>query len=233
MIFKSEIVTQVSGSIGGVTYSHGRSGLERKARRQHVDPSTDRQLAVRAVFVELAHAWANELTEAQRTGWRNYAAGTPVDGKLSDRLLLSGHQMYGRCNGVRLAGGVARVDEAPQRPGLATMTGVVVIPGTGPNLILVATTVPEEWRDNDGGVLVVQTTQYVTASRTRNTRGFRQLGAVFGNTAAPPASSFFAPNGFGQNVMDNPVGTPIGFRIVASSPDGRISRDETGIVTTV
>lgn len=92
--FKSQILTQASGSVGGLTFGHNRGGLYMRARSIPVNPNTTRQAAVRAGLTQAVNNWNSVLTPAERAEWTTYAANTPVTSKLGDALTLSGQQMY-------------------------------------------------------------------------------------------------------------------------------------------
>ena len=120
MKFKSEIVTQASGSIGGATYSRARGGvLYRRSRAIPVNPQTNRQSHVRNAMTELNQRWVETLSEVQREAWRTYASNVTVVNKLGDQVNNSGQNWYLGCNIPRLqasavgfdAGGV--IDDAP------------------------------------------------------------------------------------------------------------------------
>lgn len=156
MKFKSAILTQVSGSIGGATYSHNRGGLYIRARTIPVNPSTPGQVAVRAYFASMVAIWANTLTDAQRTAWTLYAANTPLTDTLGDPLVLTGQQMYVRCNTARLRAGLARVDDGPTTFGQAEVNGLVFTSMTDPTAGILAYDNTDPWAVADGGGLIVQ-----------------------------------------------------------------------------
>lgn len=98
MKIKSSMLTQMSGSIAGVTAGHNRGGLYLRARSVPTNPNTARQSLVRSVFSALSQRWASTLTDSQRAGWADYAQNTPLTDALGDPLVLSGQQMYLRAN---------------------------------------------------------------------------------------------------------------------------------------
>lgn len=101
-LFKSQIVTQASGSVGGVTFSRNRSGMYLRARAVPVNPATARQQVMRNATSQLSQMWVSTLTENQRIGWTNYAANIAFKNKLGDVHHLSGLPMFVRCNAPRL-----------------------------------------------------------------------------------------------------------------------------------
>lgn len=119
MKFKSQVYTQVSGSIGGVTYAHNRGGMYTRARSIPVNTETSRRTAIRAAFATAVAAWNASLTAAQRGDWAAYAAATPVVDVFGDEKTLTGQQMFVRTNTLREQGNLALVLDAPSSPGLA------------------------------------------------------------------------------------------------------------------
>lgn len=112
-LFKSQLVTQASGSIGGVTFTRTNSGMVMRARSMPVNPSTALQQAVRNATSLLAGRWSNNLTEEQRENWAVYAANITVKNKLGDSIKLSAMPMYIRCNVPRLQASLTAIDDAP------------------------------------------------------------------------------------------------------------------------
>lgn len=112
-LFKSQIVTQASGSVGGLTYSHNASGMYIRARSIPTNPSTDLQQVVRNAQSTLSQRWSSTLTEDQRAGWATYAKNVKIKNKQGDQINLAGLAMYSRCNVARIQTGGAIVDDAP------------------------------------------------------------------------------------------------------------------------
>lgn len=233
MLFKSEIVTQVSGSIGGTTYSHNSAGLYRRARAIPVNPNTAAQQAVRNDFTTLALAWSQTLTQAQRDEWDNYAVLTPITGKLGDPLTLSGQQMYIRCNATILAGGVARVDTGPAIPGLEALTAPVTTVSIAAASVSTAFTDTDPWANEVGGGLNIQTSRFLSPGINFFKGPYRNLTTVLG-AAVPPTSPDTSPNNaFGQAVASATAGQKISMRYVVFALDGRISAVTSELVTVV
>jgi len=113
MLFKSGLVTQVSGSIGGMTGSHNKGGMYFRARSLPTNPQTALQVAIRNAMTSLVNEWSGVLTAAQRAAWDVYAANTPVVNKLGDSVNRSGQQWFIGNNVPRLQAGFASIDDAP------------------------------------------------------------------------------------------------------------------------
>jgi len=68
MKYKSALVTDLSGSIGGMTASRNRGGGYFRSRVNVLQPQTCRQNTIRAIFGELASTFAG-LTSTERAAW--------------------------------------------------------------------------------------------------------------------------------------------------------------------
>lgn len=233
MLFKSEIVTQVSGSIGGTTYSHNSAGLYRRARSIPVNPNSAAQQGVRSNLTTLAQAWNAVLTQAMRDAWDNYATLSPITGKLGDELVLSGQQMYIRCNTVRLLGGIARVDAGPTVPGLIALTTPVATISIIAASVSVAFDNTDAWANVVGGGLNIQTGRFISPGRNFFRGPYRHNSTVAGAAAPPASPEDTVNNAFGQVVADATAGQKCALRYVAFEEDGRISATQTELATVV
>lgn len=220
MKFKSEVLTQASGSIGGTTYAHNRGGLYRRARSIPVNPNTAAQQAARNNVTALVAAWAGVLTQLQRDQWENYAANNPVTDKLGDPLVLTGQQMYVRCNSVRLRGGATRVDDGPVVSGLVEVTTPTIEAGDGDLHISVTFDNSDAWANEDDAGLVVQQSRQFSPARNFFKGPYRYASTIDGDSVTPPTSPATSTNPFNVTMTDT---LKIFARIVAFRADGRIS----------
>ena len=86
MLIKSQLITQASGSIGGLVGSHNAGGMYFRARTIPVNPGSAAQIAVRNIVAQLTAAWTADLTAAQRTAWQTYADNVPTTNRLGDSI---------------------------------------------------------------------------------------------------------------------------------------------------
>ncbi len=105
--------TQVSGSIGGTTFSHNRFGAYKRNRSIPVNPNTARQVVARNAVRTLSIRWQTTLTQAQRDAWNVYAANVNWLNALGQTVKLTGLNHYVRTNAVRLPFLFTRIDVAP------------------------------------------------------------------------------------------------------------------------
>lgn len=154
MKIKSALVTQVSGSIGGMTGSHNRGGLYLRARSIPTNPSSAAQQSVRNLFGIFSAYWSN-LSDAQRDAWTQYGQNVPVTDKLGDSITLSGQQWFVGANTLRTRGGLPIVLNGP-----TTYTRPTLTEPTSPSLevgddIGFNFTNTDEWATELGGGLIV------------------------------------------------------------------------------
>lgn len=113
MLVKSALVTQMSGSIGGMTAGHNSGGMYLRARGMMTNPNSPAQISARAALEELVDAWNADLTQVQRDAWNLYASNTALTNKLGDPHFVSGMAMYVRGNTTRIIAGLTRIDDGP------------------------------------------------------------------------------------------------------------------------
>jgi len=134
MKFKSQVFTAVSGSVGGLTYSHNKYGMYTRGRAVPVNPNSTRQAAIRAAFSSMVDYWHLTLTGPERAAWDVYAANTPVTDSLGQTQYLTGQSMFLRANTIRQWLALTIIDAAPVVYDLGqpvtALASVVVAAGT-------------------------------------------------------------------------------------------------------
>jgi len=217
MLFKSEVLTQASGSIGGTTYSHNASGMYRRARAIPVNPNTSLQVAVRAAFTAAVTRWTSVLTATQRAAWDLYAASVPVLNPLGDSVFRSGQNWYVACNTPRLQANIALslalsnsayVDDAPTTfdRGDFTTPFVTFSEASGISVLYTNT---DDWAGEADSVLLIYQGLPKNASAKFFKNPWRLIGAVEG-AATPPTP----PEAIAAATL-----TSIGYTITAGQND--------------
>lgn len=230
MKFKSEIVTQASGSIGGVTYSHAKGGvMYRRARAIPVNPGTGFQSQVRNALTTLSNAWSTILTPAEREAWNLYGSNVPVTNSLGDPINLSGQNWYIACNTPRLqtdaktGSTLGRVDTAPGIFNRGTLTMPVATLGVAAG-ISVAYTNTDDWANTTGGILLIFMGRPQSPSRSFFKGPYRLLNGAVGNSIVPPTSpSVTNATVTAANAFPLVEGQAVGMKYVALDADGRIT----------
>lgn len=113
MLFKSQVLTQASGSVGGATYTRTASGMVMRGRAMPVNPNTGRQQVVRNAVSSLSQLWSSTLEPEERDSWTLYANNVMRPNKLGDMIKLSGISMFVRCNTPRVQAGLPVVTTGP------------------------------------------------------------------------------------------------------------------------
>jgi len=225
MLFKSQVLTQASGSVGGLTYSHNRFGLYTRARTVPVNPNSTRQQIMRMYMDSAVTYWTETLTEAERESWRVYAANVPIVNKLGDVVNLTGQQMWIRSTVPALLAGrdPATIATAPAvfdtgDPGTLELTAVVAATN---DFALSIAGAPDWAGDADADLLgFVGNPQNPSVSFYKGP--FRFAGAVPGNATPIVAAAFDADN------CDPPIPIEAGqrafIRVRALYADGRLTQ---------
>lgn len=156
MLFKSNLLTQASGSLGGITASRNRGGMYFRARAIPTDPNTPSQAEIRAILGALAGRWLSALVQANRDAWDLYASLVTVTGPLGDPIILSGQQHFIRANSPRQQAGNPLVFNGPvifDLGGPADTFGLAASNAT--QLVDIDFTQTDPWNQEVGGVLNV------------------------------------------------------------------------------
>jgi hypothetical protein len=222
MKFKSALVTQASGSVGGATFAHNQGGLYIRARSIPVNPSTARQTVVRNALTSLSTAWVETLSDAQRQAWDLYASLVGIVGPLGDSRKIGAISMYNRCNVPRLQAGLTRIDTGPTDFTLGEASLVTLTSPSASLNVTVAYTGSNSWATGTScGLLVyLSTPQNPTINFFKGP--YQYAGRITGS-----ATGVASP---GIVVSPNPMvaGQKVFYRVLASYPDGRLSGAVTG-----
>lgn len=213
------IMTQMSGSIGGVTGSHNRGGLYLRARAIPVNPNTAEQQVVRNGMGNLSTAYVETLTAAQREAWLTYATNVPIVGPLGDPRNVGALAMYNRSNVSRLQAGLPRQDDAPTIFDLGTFTlPVFAAPDAGADTVDVAFTNTDDWANEDDSAMLIYASRPQNPSIESFKGPYRLAGKIDGDGVTPPTSP-------ATIALPFPVvaGQVVFFKVNVSRVDGRYS----------
>lgn len=127
MLWRSHLMTDMLGSIAGITYTKNRYGNVGRARTVPVDPASMFQELTRSLFNQSVFGF-QQLTEGEQIAWNVFAAGTPWTNKLGEDVRLTGQAMYiaQRCAAIYAnpANSPDNFDAAPCTPGLMPLPAV-------------------------------------------------------------------------------------------------------------
>jgi len=220
--FKSALITQASGSVGGATFARNQGGLYIRARSVPVNPATPQQVAVRNFLATLTNRWTATLTVPQRSAWAVYAANVPLTGPLGDTRPVSALSMFIRTNVPRLQAGASVVDAGPTVYTLGTLTAPTLSASAATQLVSVAFTNTDLWAATAAGRLLIYVSKPQSVGVNFFKGPYRFTGAVSGN-ATPPTSpvTMAAPFAFvaGQRLF---------YYATAALGDGRLTAQVRG-----
>lgn len=188
MKIKSALVTQMSGSLGGMTGSHNAGGLYLRARAIPVNPNTAFQQAVRGYLTTIVAAWNDVLTPPMRAAWAAYAAAVPIPDALGDPRYIPALAHFVRSNVPRLQAGLARIDTGPIAFTLPSFTNPTLTWVAATEKMSVAFTTSDLWANEAGGAMLAFCSFPQTVGTNYFKGPYRYVGKIVGATPVPPTS---------------------------------------------
>jgi hypothetical protein len=181
------ILTQMSGSIGGIVGSHNSSGMYLRARSIPVNPASAFQTAVRNAFSTLVNRYTQELSAAEREAWDTYGANTPVVNRVGDPINLSGQNWFIGANTPRLQAGLDVVDEAPTIYNRGEYDETITPSASAAlNTLSIAFDDSQSWVDEDGSAILVYASRPQNPSLSFFAGPYRLAPAIEGSSTSPP-----------------------------------------------
>jgi len=182
-------VSDMRGSVGGSTFTRTRAGAITRQRVKPTNPQSQYQMDQRSIITELAQAWGQTLTQAQRDGWSTFGDNFPSVNKLGQQVLLTGNQAFSRVGGRMLAAGQSYLSTAPADQDVAELQSVTATLDIGAgNFELAFTSVGNLGND----LLVIEMTPGISPGISNYTNRLRPV--VY--TAAAPTSPIDLESGF-------------------------------------
>lgn len=220
MKFKGTHISEASGSLAGVTYSHNRGGQYMRARAVPVNPNTLQQQAVRNYMASRSAAWGSVLTQAQRDGWEAYADQVLLTDALGEPRKATGLNHYVRCNVPRMQAAMAGspLQVAPAIFDLGSYTNPVLgLVDASDSTGSIAYTNTDAWAIAVGGAMLIYASAGQSASTNYFKGPYRYAGKVLG-AVVPPVSPYACPLPFAVQ-----TGQRVFFKIEFVQVDGRLS----------
>jgi hypothetical protein len=124
-------IADARGSVGGHTFSKNQFGAYLRQKVSPVQPRSPEQTLVRQMFGDLAKRWFQVLDSAQRAAWIALAASNPVVDVFGNSQILSGLQLYMRCNRNLQSVGVTVIDDAPADQGVVNFGSLSIAASVG------------------------------------------------------------------------------------------------------
>lgn len=188
MKFKSPVYTQVSGSIGGLTYAQNAGGLYSRARAIPVNPNTPLQQQARDALKAAASYWTNTLTAQQRADWDAFAVENPVIDRLGSPITVSGQNWFIRTNQPRIYNGLA-IQVLPPASGAElpwSVTGLGIVSGLA--AVDVSFNESDGWPSLDDTGLLIQVSRPVSPAVNYFRGPWIGIEPILGDSTTPPSS---------------------------------------------
>ena len=112
-LIKTTLVSEVSGRLGGIIFSHNAGGAYIRQASIPTNPNSPEQAVVRAAVAQLSAEWSGSMDQPQRESWELYASNVKLTNRVGDQVNVSGLAMYVRSNVARIQAGLATVVSAP------------------------------------------------------------------------------------------------------------------------
>ena len=109
------IVADGSGKLSGNVFARNGSGSYVRKWVKPVNPNTPSQAGNRSVFGTLATTWRN-LSQTQKDTWIGNKGQYPLTDRLGETLVLSGFQLFMKCNKTLVSAGEVQITSLPPSP---------------------------------------------------------------------------------------------------------------------
>jgi len=106
------IAAQVSGSMGGTTFSRNRYGTYFRNKAIPVNPNTPYQQAVRANLAARSQEWRG-LQDEERRAWATWSQSNPFIDRLGNSQVLQPNAAYVRLNALLAMSGNSVITDPP------------------------------------------------------------------------------------------------------------------------
>lgn len=184
----------MSGSVGGCTWSRNKGGLYVRSRTVPTNPNSLKQTASRSILGQLSSGWSL-LTGAQRTQWGDWAALNPIVDSLGQSISLSGQQAYVGLNARLLGAGATAVATPPAATGPGDLvTATATYTAASGAIVVTFTTTPLA----AGIKLAVWATLPQSPGRNPNRKQARLIGYTAAAAASPATVTSPYPAAVGQ-----------------------------------
>lgn len=117
------MVSDARGKLGGIVYSRNTSGAYVRSKVSPVQPESLKQMAQRSRLIGISKAWV-DLTQNQRTSWKNFAIGHLFVDVFGLAKKLTGQMMYMKLNLALLSNGFAVIVDPPTDLDVVSLTSV-------------------------------------------------------------------------------------------------------------
>lgn len=189
MKIKSALMTEASGSIGGMTASRNKGGLYLRARSVPTNPQTPQQIAVRNALSTMVSRWSSTLTQAERDRWTALADLMYFTNPFGDQRLITPLNLYVRENTIRQQASEALLDDAAAVNPFLSDPGIWSIDSfdaANDQIDLAFTSAP--WVSTDGAFATIAVSRPISPTVNFFKGPYRFAAVVLGDATTPPTS---------------------------------------------
>ena len=176
----SVVVTEISGKVGGQSYSRNGGGAYVRNISKPLNGQTSAQVAVRGSLASLSRSWAT-ITATQQQAWNTFGSLQIKTNRIGHKSPQSGFNAYIEFNQVLANAGVASISTPPSTVTINALTALsITAVHAGATTITYATTpVPANQ------ALLIQTTGNLSAGKAFVKNRFRSIHYLAAAAASP------------------------------------------------
>jgi len=244
MKITSALLTNASGSLGGMTAAQNRGGLYLRSRAQPVQRNSPRQQAAKAALTTVSQYWSSLLSIADQAAWDTYGKNVTVVNSLGQAKNLTGLQAFLMGNAARTQIPSPIVQPGPTIFSLATFTLPTGIAVAAPGTLTFTPTATDDWFTTANGYLLVSISrpqnyglqffkspfQLIGAVAKTGSAGPEQIGTPVGapnTTTAATGGTILAGTYYGVSTLSNSLGeTP-----ASIESSGQVTTGSTSTIT--
>lgn len=112
IIIPGVAISQASGRVGGTIFSRNRGGAYIRNGSKPSVVTTPYAQAVKAILANFSAQW-QDLTDAQREAWVEWATQNPITNRLGQQRTLSGHGAFVQINARLASAGGSSLTDPP------------------------------------------------------------------------------------------------------------------------
>ena len=188
MKITSALLTNASGSLGGMTAAQNRGGLYLRSRAQPVQRNSPRQQAAKAALTTVSQFWSASLSITDQAAWDTYGKNVTVVNSLGQAKNLTGLQAFQMGNAARTQIPSPLVQPGPTTFSLATFTLPTAIAVAAPGTLTFTPTATDDWFTTANGYLLVSISRPQNYGLQFFKSPFQLIGAVAATGSAGPSA---------------------------------------------
>jgi len=176
VILPGAIISDLRGSIGGVSFHQGRAGIIASKRSSQTKAKTVQQSEIQEIFIAALMNY-QALTNTQKNLWNDYAVAYPHTNKFGQQRILTGQNYFFALNYYRFYVGESLFQEPPARV-LPPATGNYSVTLSSTQIIV---TFDTAFNPTNGGIII-----FATIPTTTITTSHRSQWRIIYGSAIPP-----------------------------------------------